>query len=87
MTPYAPPMPHHTDADRAIREAAALRRRLVEGAWRDDAARRQADFFAEEVRDMLPAPVLSRNAALQVWGKQTGWGQPIWRCASRRFGL
>lgn len=69
MTPYAPPMPHHTDADRAIREAAALRRRLVEGAWRDDAARRQADFFAEEVRDMLPAPVLSRNAALQVWGQ------------------
>jgi len=62
-------MPHHTDADRAIREAAALRRRLVEGAWRDDAARRQADFFAEEVRDMLPAPVLSRNAALQVWGQ------------------
>ena len=69
MTPYAPTMPHHTDADRAIREAAALRRRLVEGAWRDDAARRQADFFAEEVRDMLPAPVLSRNAALQVWGQ------------------
>ena len=67
--PFAPPMPHHTAADAATRDAAALRRRLVEGEWLEDATRRQADFFAEEVRELLPRPVLSRNAALQVWSQ------------------
>ena len=69
MDIYTPTMPHHTAADSAMREAAALRRRLVEGGWLEDATRRQADFFAEEVRELLPRPVLSRNAALQVWSQ------------------
>lgn len=69
MNPFPPPLSHHTNADLACRESAALRRRMVEGGWREDAENRQADFFAEEVREMLPAPVMSRNAALQIWGQ------------------
>lgn len=69
MTPYCPALPHHTASDRECRESAALRRRLVEGAWIADAATRQAQYFAEEVRELLPAPVLSRNAALQIWSQ------------------
>ena len=69
LTPFGPPLPHHTASDRDCRESAALRRRLVEGGWIIDAALRQAGFFAEEVRELLPAPVTSRNAALQIWGQ------------------
>ena len=69
MTPYCPDLPHHTASDRECRESAALRRRMTEGAWRADAEARQADYFAEEVRELLPAPVLARNAALQIWGQ------------------
>ena len=69
LTPFCPPLPHHTASDRDCRESAALRRRMVEGGWIIDAALRQAGFFAEEVRELLPAPVTSRNAALQIWGQ------------------
>lgn len=45
-------------------QQAALRRRLLEGCWADDAADREADFFAPEVRDMLPPAELSHNPFL-----------------------
>lgn len=67
--PPVPVPPWHTEADTACREAAALRRRMTEGAWIADAGMRQADFFSAEVREYLPAPVTSRNAALNVWSQ------------------
>jgi hypothetical protein len=69
LTPYCPALPGHTASDRDCRESAALRRRMVEGAWMVDASMRQAQYFADEVRELLPDPVLSRNAALQIWGQ------------------
>ena len=69
MTSYAPSMPHHTAADLACRESAALRRRMTEGAWQNDAATRLSTFYAAEVLELLPPPVISRNAALQVWSQ------------------
>ena len=69
LLPFAPSGPGHNEVDRVCRESAALRRRLVEGAWAQDAENRMGDFFSPEVRDILPPPVLSRNAALQIWSQ------------------
>ena len=42
-------------------QEAALRRRLLTGVWQQDARDRMSDFFAPEVRDMLPPTELSHN--------------------------
>ena len=39
------------------------RRRMLDGDWREEAEDRLADFFADEVREFLPAAELSRNPA------------------------
>lgn len=54
------PQPKGTEAARCATQA--LRLRLLEGAWADDALQREADFFAPEVRAMLPPAETSRNA-------------------------
>ena len=54
------PQPKGADADRWAEQA--LRLRMLTGAWADDALQREADFFAPEVRAMLPPAEVSRNA-------------------------
>lgn len=39
---------------------------MLTGEWEEDALAREADFFAEEVRMMLPAPELSHNPLLSA---------------------
>jgi len=54
------PQPKGVDADRCAMQA--LRLRMLTGAWAEDALQREADFFAPEVRAMLPPAEVSRNA-------------------------
>ena len=54
------PTPKGADADRWALQA--LRLRMLTGCWADDALQREADFFAPEVRAMLPPAEVSRNA-------------------------
>lgn len=53
-----PPLP---EPERFRIQEAALRRRLLSGVWQQDALDRMCDFFAPEVRDMLPPTELSHN--------------------------
>lgn len=53
-----PPLP---EPEKFRIQEAALRRRLLTGVWQQDALDRMADFFAPEVRDMLPPTELSHN--------------------------
>ena len=51
--------PPEAESDRIQEQS--LRRRLLTGAWARDAANREADLFAPEVREMLPPAELSHN--------------------------
>jgi hypothetical protein len=67
MHPTAPPMkPWHADADTTLQADAAIRRRLVDGTWREDAAMRLGEFFSAETRSLLPSPDLSQNPFKQI---------------------
>lgn len=58
-----PTMPRPKDAEECARwEEQGLRLRLLTGQWAEDALQREADFFAPEVRSMLPPAETSRNA-------------------------
>lgn len=57
--------PLFADPDDAARAAhSGLRRRLMDGAWADDAATRHQQFFGAETASFLPPPDLSHNAFL-----------------------
>ena len=58
-------MPRPVDACDSERwDESSLRHRLVTGRWQGDALDREADFFAAEVREHLPAPEISHNPVL-----------------------
>jgi len=56
-------MPRPSDPEECARwDEQSLRLRLLTGQWPEDALQREADFFAPEVRAMLPPAETSRNA-------------------------
>lgn len=58
-------MPAFLNPDDAARVAhSALRRRLLDGSWGDDATTRHQQFFSAETHVYLPPPELSHNAML-----------------------
>lgn len=58
-------VPAFRNGDDAARVAhSALRRRLLDGGWADDATTRHRQFFSDATHDFLPPPELSHNAFL-----------------------